>query len=53
VWEEIKDKQLGRQSIKGLADLKNRVQSALRSLQQHTERIISFFHLPETQYAAP
>ena len=52
VWEEIKDKRLGRQAIKNKADLKQRVQSALRSLQRRIERVISFFHLPETQYAA-
>jgi transposase len=51
VWEEIKDKRLGRQVIKNKAELKKRVHSALRSLQRHTERVISFFHLPETQYA--
>lgn len=52
VWEEIKDKQLGRQPIKNKRDLKRRLQSSLRSLQRRTQRIISFFHLPETQYAA-
>jgi transposase len=52
VWEEIKDKQLGRQPIKNKLDLKNRLHSALKSLQGHAERIKSFFHLPETQYAA-
>ena len=52
VWEAIKDKRLGRQAIKNTVDLKKRVQSALRSLQQRTERVISFFRLPETQYAA-
>jgi transposase len=52
VWEEIKDKQLGRQPIKNKSDLKKRVHSALKSLQQHAERVMSFFHLPETQYAA-
>ncbi len=51
VWEEIKDKRLGKQPIKNKRDLKRRLQSALRSLQQQTQRIISFFHLPETQYA--
>jgi len=51
VWEEIKDKRLGKQPIKNKADLKKRLQSTLRSLQRRTQRIISFFHLPETQYA--
>ncbi|WP_083827602.1 transposase [Thiorhodococcus drewsii] len=52
VWEEIKDKQLRRQPIKNNRDLKKRLHSALKSLQHRTERVISFFHLPETRYAA-
>jgi transposase len=52
VWEEIKDKQLGRKPVKNKRDLKQRLYSALESLQDRSERIISFFHLPETQYAA-
>ena len=52
VWEELKDKTLGRQVIKNKRDLKQRVHSALRSLQKRTHRILSFFQLPETQYAA-
>lgn len=52
VWEEIKDKQLGRQLIKNKRDLNSRLYSALKSLKGRAERIISFFHLPETQYAA-
>jgi transposase len=51
-WEEIKDKQLGRQPIKNKRDLKNRLHAALESLKTKKERIISFFQLPETQYAA-
>jgi len=52
VWEEIKDKQLGRTAIKNICDLKRRVHSALKSLQHRLERVISFFHLPDTRYAA-
>jgi len=52
VWEEIKDKKIGRQPVKNKADLKRRLHSELKSLQRRTKRIISFFHLPETQYAA-
>lgn len=51
-WEEIKDKQLGRKSIKNKRDLKEHIHCALESLKDRAERIISFFHLPETQYAA-
>jgi transposase len=52
VWEEIKDKRLRRQPIKNKSDLRKRLHSSLKSLQHHTERVISFFHLPETEYAA-
>ena len=52
VWEEIKDKRVGRQPLKNMRDLKCRVQEALQSLQGRIHRVISFFHLPETRYAA-
>lgn len=52
VWEEIKDKGLGRKAIKNKLDLKKKLYAALRSLQQKTARVISFFSLPETEYAA-
>jgi hypothetical protein len=32
--------------------LKTRLTSALDSLKQNTQRVISFFQLPDTQYAA-
>ncbi|WP_373508261.1 transposase [Thiocapsa sp.] len=38
VWEEIKDKQLGRQSIKNKHEVRRRSHSALRSLQQRAQR---------------
>ncbi len=52
VWEEVKDKRLGKQPIQHKRDLKERLQSTLHSLQRRAKRIISFFHLPDTQYAA-
>lgn len=52
VWEETKDKKLRRQSIKNKQDLKMHLSSALKSLQNRVERVKSFFHLPETLYAA-
>ena len=52
VWNEIKHRQLGRQPILNKADLKKRLRAALQSLQHKTERIRSFFQLPNTQYAA-
>jgi transposase len=52
VWEDIKDKRLGRQPIKNKLDLKKQLNSALKSLQQKTARVRSFFKLSETQYSA-
>ena len=52
VWEEIKDKQLGRQTVRSKLDLKKKLHSVLKSLQENTDRIKSFFLLPETKYAA-
>lgn len=51
VWEEVKDNHLGRQPIKNKLDLGRRARSALKSLQRNCIRIMSFFNLPETQYA--
>jgi transposase len=52
VWNEIKHRQLGRQPLQNKADVKIRLRAALQSLQHKTERIRSFFQLPNTQYAA-
>ena len=52
VWEEIKDKRLGRITIKNKLDLKKKLHSALNSLQRKVDRVKSFFSLPETQYAS-
>lgn len=52
VWNEIKDKKIGRQPVKNKADLKERLYSALSDLQRKTERVRSFFKLPDTKYAS-
>lgn len=52
VWEEVKVNRVGKQPIKNKNDLKKRLRSALKSLQKNTKRIISFFHLKDTRYAA-
>lgn len=52
VWNELKNHRIGKQPLKNKTDLKKRLESALRSLQRQTDRIRSFFQLPETQYAA-
>ncbi len=51
VWNEVKDKKIGRQPVKDKPDLKRRLISSLRSLQRNTNRIISFYLLPDTKYA--
>ena len=52
LWGEIKDKRIGRQPVKNKIDLKERLNSTLRSLRCNIKRILSFFRLPETEYAA-
>jgi transposase len=52
VWNEIKHRQVGKQPIKSKPDLKKRLHSALKSLQQKADKIRSFFQLPDTDYAA-
>lgn len=52
VWEEVKVNRVGKQPIKDKKDLKKRLHSALKSLQKNTKRIISFFQLKDTRYAA-
>lgn len=52
VWNEIKTHRIGHQPVKNKKDLKERLVSALRSLQKNTNRIISFFQLPDTRYAS-
>ena len=52
VWNEVKNNRIGKQPVKNKEDSKTRLTSALYSLKQNTLRIISFFHLPHTKYAA-
>ncbi|TAK93557.1 IS630 family transposase [Patescibacteria group bacterium] len=51
VWNEMKNNRIGKRPIKNKADLKEKLKSELASLQKMTKRIISFFKLPNTQYA--
>ena len=51
VWNEVKNNHIGKQPIKSKADLKERLTVAMNSVQSNINRIISFFHLPSTQYA--
>jgi transposase len=52
VWNEIKHRQIGKQPVRNKLDLKQRLDAALRALQALPEKVRSFFHLPDTQYAA-
>lgn len=52
VWEEIKDKRLGRETVRSKSDLKRRLEAVLKSLKENTNRVRSFFCLPQTKYAA-
>lgn len=52
VWNEIKNNKIGRQPVKDKSDLKRRLISALHSLQKNADKVKSFFHLRDTQYAS-
>ena len=52
VWNEIKNNRIGKQPIKDKIDLKKRLTEALNSLKENAQRIITFFQLPSTSYAA-
>jgi transposase len=52
VWNAVKHRRIGKQPVKNKKDLKKRLYSTLGSLQKRTGRILSFFQLPDTQYAA-
>lgn len=52
VWNELKVNHLGKQPVKDKIDLKQRLRSLLAALQKNTRRVLSFFQLPDTEYAA-
>lgn len=52
VWNEVKNRRIGKQPVKNKKDLKKRLYSTLSSLQKRTGRILSCFQLPDTHYAA-
>jgi transposase len=52
LWGEVKNNRIGRQPVKNKTDLKKRLNSALRSVQHNAKRILSFFQLPDTEYAS-
>lgn len=52
VWQEIKENQLRRRPAYSKSDLRKKLMDALKSLQNNTDRVVSFFHLPHTRYPA-
>lgn len=52
VWNDVKNNHIGKQPVQNKADLKARLKSTLSSLQKNAKRILSFFKLPDTKYAA-
>jgi transposase len=52
VWNEVKHRKLQKQPIKNKSDLKRRIDGALNFLKEKTEKVRSFFQLPDTKYAA-
>jgi len=52
VWNEIKHRYLEKEPIKNKSDLRRRIDELLQSLKEKTEKVWSFFRLPNTEYAA-
>lgn len=51
VWNELKNRRLGREPIKNKQDLKRRLLSHLKILEKSPALIRTFFGLPDTKYA--
>jgi hypothetical protein len=51
VWNMVNAKEIGKKTSQGKSELRKKVESALRSLQNKTETVKSFFQLPYTKYA--
>jgi transposase len=52
VWNEMKNNRIGKQDILNKENLKEILKSELASLQKMTNRIVSFFQMPNTRYAS-
>jgi transposase len=52
VWNDLKTHILGRKAIVGPAQMRRIVLSRLRWMQKTPQHVASFFHAPETKYAA-
>ncbi len=52
VWNDLKNNGIGRMTVSGPQDLKQKSISHMRTLQRDTQKIQSFFQAPTTKYAA-
>jgi transposase len=52
VWKDLKNHILGRKTIAGPKQMRRIVISRLRWMQKTPNHVASFFHAPETRYAA-
>lgn len=52
VWNDLKNNGIGRMTVSGPDDLKQKSISHMRALQRDTQKIQSFFQAPTTKYAA-
>lgn len=52
VWNDLKNHVLGRMKITGPDQMQRTVLSRLRWMQKQPQHVASFFHAPETKYAA-
>lgn len=52
VWNDLKNNAVGRIPVTGPDQMKKTARSHLRKLQKSPERVVSFFHAPETIYAS-
>ena len=50
VWNEIKNNRLGKMNITSKQEFKRKIVSELKSLQNRSDRIKSFFEMPDTKY---
>ena len=52
VWNDLKNNGIGRMSIAGPDDMKNKVVDYMKAMQRTPDLIRSFFQAPDTRYAA-
>ena len=53
VWNDVRNNAVGRAKLEGAKDLHRAILGRPRFLQKRPDRVRSFFHAPQTCYAAP